>query len=96
MKMIKKTLPLLLLSMMLVGCGGETTPENTEPGKTEPVETEPVETGDNLPTVTLRIRLAKSEVEVGSTISLGCTVTSSDLNLKCTFTTENKNSIFFV
>ena len=39
MKMIKKTLPLLLLSMMLVGCGGETTPENTEPGKTEPVET---------------------------------------------------------
>ena len=64
MKMIKKTLPLLLLSMMLVGCGGETTPENTEP-----VETEPVETGDNLPTVTLRIRLAKSEVEVGSTIS---------------------------
>ena len=93
MKMIKKTLPLLLLSMMLVGCGGETTPENTEPGKTEPVETEPVETGDNLPTVTLRIRLAKSEVEVGSTISLGCTVTSSDLNLKCTFTTENPDLI---
>ena len=37
MKMIKKTLPLLLLSMMLVGCGGETTPENTEPVETEPV-----------------------------------------------------------
>ena len=72
MKKIKKTLPLLLLSMMLVGCGGETTPENTEPGKTEPVETELVETGDNLPTVTLRIRLAKSEVEVGSTISSHC------------------------